>query len=94
MLEYLTHAIPLVPGSDGATTEILNQYAAEGWRVLTAFPVPARAPGSLLEGRPPGLGLFVVLERPKAAAPADVRVVGAVAPVETRVVTEEGGERD
>jgi hypothetical protein len=58
--EYRTEAIPAQPAS--RTTELLNRFAGEGWRVVTASVVPG--PPDLINGGVQ-LALLVILEREK-----------------------------
>lgn len=69
LYEYRTEAISLQPGRDKetrdmlATDTLLNQYAAEGWRVVGTHVVPIATGSKLDVNTKAGLGLLVVLER-------------------------------
>lgn len=61
--QYRTEVIPLAPGPGGATDEVLNRFASEGWRVASTELVPVSSLQARMQGQGPGLGLFVLLER-------------------------------
>lgn len=64
--EYRTEVIPFAPGLQGRTTQLLNVYAEQGWRLVSSHLVPAGPRVSQSLGEPEvGLGVFVVLERAK-----------------------------
>lgn len=77
---YLTHIVPLEPGPEGRTSGILTSMGAEGWRVVSATPVPVRP--SLMAPDQQQLGLFVVLEKSTELAPEPAPLPGGV-PVAT-----------
>lgn len=61
------YRVEVVP-ADGGLSAVLNQFAAEGWRVVNSHVVPVSKGGGLVvvagqERAGVGLGLLVILER-------------------------------